>query len=234
MARRYLAPRRSWTTSGAVWTMSASGAILRNGLSAAGGRGSTILWTAHTNYVLWTATGGGGPDSGWAYVSTQPPGGYTSPDGATIPGATQIVDNLGAVWTIHASGAILRNGLLAAGGILDRPSCWTNRAGYVLGTGNWWRWTGSGWAFIGDPTAGQQRFFQTARRFLAPRKSWTTSAQSGRLAQTAPSFAMASRRRADGDRQSCGRTARFTCLGPAGGFGGSGRDSGRPTLDLPR
>ena len=138
---------------GAVWTIGASGAILRNGLSAAGGRGSTILWTSHTIYVLGTGDWWRWTGSGWAYVGPQPPGGYTSPDGATIPGATQIVDDLGAVWTIHASGAILRNGLSAAGG-RGLTILWTSRTIYVLGTGDWWRWTGSGWAYVGPQQLG--------------------------------------------------------------------------------
>jgi hypothetical protein len=139
---------------GAVWRIGASGTIVRNGLSAAGGRGSIILWRSHTIYVLgsgdwWRWTG-----SGWAYVGSQPPGGYTSPDGATTPGAAQIVDDLGAIWTIGANGAIVRNGLSAAGG-QGSKILWTSRTIYVLGTGNWWRWTGSGWAYAGpQSTAG--------------------------------------------------------------------------------
>ena len=140
---------------GAVWTIGASGAILRNGLQAAYGWGSTILWTSGTIYVCggdynwWRWTG-----SGWVNIGPQQPGGTTpggntSPDGTTVPGATQIVDNLGAVWTIGASGAILRNGLQAAYG-WGSTILWTSSTIYVWNGYNWWRWTGSGWVNSGQ------------------------------------------------------------------------------------
>ncbi len=55
---------------GAVWTIGGSGAILRNGLQAAYGWGSTILWTSSTIYVRggdnnwWRWTGSGWVNSG--------------------------------------------------------------------------------------------------------------------------------------------------------------------------
>ncbi len=137
---------------GAIWTIDASGAILRNGVPAAGGAGSEILWKNGTIYVLgtdnnwWQWTG-----SGWINVGPiQPP----SPDGTAVPPATQIVDNLGAVWTIGANEAILRNGVPAAGGA-GSAILWTNVTIYVLGTdNNWWQWTGSGWINVGPIQAG--------------------------------------------------------------------------------
>ena len=140
---------------GAVWTIGASGAILRNGLQAAYGWGSTILWTSSTIYVCggdynwWRWTGSGWINSGPQQPGGTTPGGNTSPDGTTVPGATQIVDNLGAVWTIGASGAILRNGLQAAYG-WGSTIIWTSSTIYVRGGDNsWWRWTGSGWVNSG-------------------------------------------------------------------------------------
>ena len=56
--------------------------------------------------------------------------GYISSDGTTVPDATQIVDNSGAVWTIGASGAILRNGLQTGGG--GSKILWTGSTIYVL------------------------------------------------------------------------------------------------------
>jgi hypothetical protein len=67
-----------------------------------------------------------------------------------VPAASQIVDNAGAIWTISATGAILRNGLDAAGG-RGWTILWTSSTIYVRGTdNNWWRWTGSGWINVGQ------------------------------------------------------------------------------------
>ena len=146
-------------TLGAVWTMNGA-AVLRNGASAAGGSGVTMLWSGGSIYVL-GSTGGSWwkwLGSGWTNVGATQPGGAvtpppppagTSPDGTTIPPATQIVDAQGAVWTI-SGGAILRNGSTAAGGSGVRI-LWSGGSIYVLGSvgGNWWRWTGTGWTNVG-------------------------------------------------------------------------------------
>jgi len=77
------------------------------------------------------------------------PGGATSPDGTTVPLAAQIVDDAGAVWTIGANEAILRNGASAAGGF-GSQILWKSGTIYVLGIdNNWYRWTGAGWQNIG-------------------------------------------------------------------------------------
>jgi hypothetical protein len=132
---------------GAIWTIGANGAIVRNGLSAAGGQGSKILWTSRTIYVLGTGNWWRWTGSGWAYAGPQSTAG-TSLDGTTTTGATPIVDDLGAVWTVGANGTIVRNGLSAAGGQGSRIH-WKNRTIYVLGTVDWWKWTGFGWAYVG-------------------------------------------------------------------------------------
>jgi Glutamine cyclotransferase len=150
-------------SAGAVWTMAWNGAILSNGIQAAGGWGSTILWKNSRIYVLgsdtnwWEWTG-----SGWINVGPQQPGGggpppgggNTSPDGTTVPPATQLVDNVGAVWTVGANGAILRDGVQAAGG-WGWKILWQSGAIYVLGVdNNWWKWTGSSWMNVGPTPAG--------------------------------------------------------------------------------
>jgi len=146
--------------SGAVWTIGAGAVILRNGVQAAGGLGSTILWTNSTVYVFggdsnwWQWTG-----SGWINVGPVAPGGTAppatqpaSPDGTTVPGASQIVDNAGAIWTIGSNAQILRNGVHAAYGYGSRI-LWAAATIYVFGTdSNWWQWTGSGWSNIGPAT----------------------------------------------------------------------------------
>ena len=76
-----------------------------------------------------------------------------SPDMTEVPtNGSQIVDGSGAVWTIGENLTIQRNGTSAAGGVGSRI-LWASGAIYVRGVdGNWWRWTGSGWANT-DPTA---------------------------------------------------------------------------------
>lgn len=146
--------------SGAVWTIASNLAILRNGVQAASGVGSQILWKSNTIYVLgtdsnwWQWTG-----SGWLNVGRTSPAGSTttsaSPDGTTVPtNAPQIIDSSGAIWTIGANGVILRNGTQAANG-WGSQILWKNSTIYVLGTdANWWQWTGSGWVKSGSVTTG--------------------------------------------------------------------------------
>jgi glutamine cyclotransferase len=148
-------------TTGAVWTIGGSGVILRDGVHAAGGYGSTVLWKNSTIYVFgtdstwWKWTG-----SGWINVGAATPGGAinpppsSSPDGTSVPDAPQIVDNDGAVWSIGSDARILRNGIHAAYGYGSRI-LWAKGSINVLGTdGNWWLWTGSGWTNVGATTPG--------------------------------------------------------------------------------
>ena len=149
-------------SAGAVWTISADAAILRNGVQTAG-FGTTIAWTSSTIYVFgtdskwWKWTG-----SGWMAgappptTSTPPPaivssGGTVSSDGTTVPtNATQIVDNAGAVWTIGAGSAILRDGAPTTG--YGTTIAWTGGTIYVFGTdAKWWRWTGWEWVSTTSP-----------------------------------------------------------------------------------
>ena len=142
---------------GAVWTIGSNAVILRNGVQASGGLGTKILWTGNTIYVFgtdsnwWQWTG-----AGWIQFGSTMPGGTTqsgaSPDGTTVPGAIQIVDSNGAIWTIGANAVILRNGSQASGGY-GTIILWKSGAVYVFGTdSNWWRWTGSGWTRTANPT----------------------------------------------------------------------------------
>jgi len=131
--------------TGAVWTIGATSVILRNGVQAAGGWGTQILWKSGTISVFgtdgnWWQWNG----SGWIKAVQGATG--TSPDGTVVPTtATQIVDNTGAVWTIGAANAILRNGVQAAGG-WGTQILWKSSTINVLGTdGSWWQWNGFGW-----------------------------------------------------------------------------------------
>jgi hypothetical protein len=144
-------------TSGAVWTISATGAILRNGVQAAGGWGTQILWKSSTIYVLgtdgnWWQWAG----TGWINIGTVPSATGVSPDGAMVPSVSQIIDSSGAVWTIAPDTAILRNGIQAGGG-WGTKILWTKSSIYVYGTdGSWWNWTGSGWTNVGSSDPGER------------------------------------------------------------------------------
>ena len=84
-----------------------------------------------------------------AAVTTRLLGAASSPDGTTLPPATEIVDSTGAVWTIGSNGMILRNGSQANGG-WGSKLLWTTNTIYAYGTdSNWWRWTGTGWVISG-------------------------------------------------------------------------------------
>jgi hypothetical protein len=117
----------------------------------ASGWGSKILWKSNAIYVLgidsnwWKWTG-----SGWINVGRTVPGGIgTSPDGTMVPSALQIVDNVGAIWTIGANSAILRNGVQAGSG-WGVKILWKTNTIYVYGIdANWWKWTGSMWVWVG-------------------------------------------------------------------------------------
>ncbi len=151
---------------GAVWTMNGA-AILRNGVSAGGGSGVTMLWTGGSIYVLGAPGGSWWKWLGasWTNVGLTQPGGTVAPppppaggppsaDGTEVPPAAQIVDALGAVWTMNGA-AVLRNGVSAGGGS-GVKTLWTGGSIYVLGApgGSWWKWLGSTWANVGTTQPG--------------------------------------------------------------------------------
>ena len=152
---------------GAVWTMNGA-AVLRNGVSAGGGTGVKTLWSGGSIYVLgsiggnwwkwlgagWTNVGPTQPGGTVTPPPPPPPSGTPSPDGTEVPPAVQIVDALGAVWTMNGA-AILRNGVSAAGGS-GVKTLWSGGSIYVLGSigGNWWKWLGAGWTNVGPTQPG--------------------------------------------------------------------------------
>jgi len=144
-------------STGAVWTRTSSGTILRNG-AGTGGAGSEILYCNRIVYVF------GNDSQWWRWNGGWTPVGFVDPcSGATttptltesahntrLPPATQIVDSKLDVWTISNS-AILRNGGGTAG--TGSQILYCNRIVYVYGSdSNWWRWN-NGWIFHGalDP-----------------------------------------------------------------------------------
>ncbi|WP_025600075.1 hypothetical protein [Burkholderia sp. WSM2230] len=103
----------------AVWAV-VGGSVYRNGVKAGNTYNvSLLLW--YGGIVYHAGTGGqfyGWSGSAW-YACADPRLGGTSADGTTIPGASQIIDKVGAVWTV-ASGVVLRNN--AAVGVTSNVS----------------------------------------------------------------------------------------------------------------
>ena len=127
-------------TSGATWTIGAQLEILRNGVQIGGGWGSQILWLDGVIYVLgsdinWYSWNG----SMWVFQSD-------APVSAAPP--SDLSGECAATWTVSSNLWILRNGQ-PTGGVGSQIVCAQNVV-YALGSDkNWWRWTGSSWAFAG-------------------------------------------------------------------------------------
>jgi parallel beta-helix repeat protein len=79
-----------------------------------------------------------------------PPVGLSpSPDGTRVPGASSVVDSALNVWTIGPGNELLKNGSQAASGYGFAILAYQGNI-YVQGDDyNWWRWTGSTFAFYG-------------------------------------------------------------------------------------
>jgi uncharacterized membrane protein len=80
--------------------------------------------------------------------------GSASADGSRVPQAPAVFDSDLTPWTLGPGQEILHNGAQAAGGY-GSQILWYRGSIYVLGDdSNWWRWTGSMWAFAGpnDPS----------------------------------------------------------------------------------
>ena len=77
-----------------------------------------------------------------------------SPNGASIPPASQVVDSNGGVWTVDAAGLCYLNGVQAGNCNSVGTLLLYNGSIYVGATyGTWWVWNGSGWAQVaGDPS----------------------------------------------------------------------------------
>ena len=110
--------------------------------SAVGGTGP---WT-------WSCGGAnGGKTAACAATVTAPPVAVPSPEGTTIPSATQITDSGGAMWTV-SSGIVYKNGSLAGYTNAVTLLLYDNNIIYQENSaGGWWSWNGSSWVGSSDP-----------------------------------------------------------------------------------
>jgi len=137
--------------SGNVWTV-AGGVAYENG--AAAGNSSNVTLLLYDNDTLYQENSDGTwytwNDGAWYPVSGDPRT-TPSPNGTTVPAATQITDGNDNVWAI-AGGVVYENGAFA-----DKSSevvllLYDNNALYHQNKdGNWYSWNGSAWIPGSDP-----------------------------------------------------------------------------------
>ena len=129
--------------SGGTWTVGSGLEILRNGVHAGGGWGAQILWLDGVIYVR-------GTDANWYRWtgSMWTLFGSSAPVGTVAPSAS-VSGECAATWTVSSNQWILRNGE-ATGGLGSQIVCAQSVVYALGGDNNWWRWTGSSWAFSGS------------------------------------------------------------------------------------
>ncbi len=135
----------TWSTSGAT------GVSIDPGIGSVSASGSlSVSPTSSTTYVL-TASNSSGISTQMASVTVVP---AASPDGASTPPLTQLVDSSGNVWTLGSDGATLRNGVQVGGGYASQL-LWYAGSIYALGRDNSW------WVF--NPSIGRWASYGTTR-----------------------------------------------------------------------
>jgi hypothetical protein len=142
--------------TGGVWTVDGNGLCYRNGVRAGTcanvqtlllDQGSIYAGTASYGWWMWTG-------SNWNQVAGDPRS-ATSPNGLTIPSATQIVDSTRGIWTVDGNGICYRNGV-QAGTCANVKTLLLYQGSIYAGTASygWWLWTGSNWNQVAkDPRA---------------------------------------------------------------------------------
>ncbi len=136
-------------SSGNVWTV-AGGVIYENGAPA--GQSSNVTLLLYDNNSLYEVNSAGTCYlwTGSTWIPVSDPRATPSPNGAILPGATQITDGSGNVWTV-VGGVAYENGteaysanvtelLYEKGGIYQENSA-----------GSWYSWDGSGWRVSSAP-----------------------------------------------------------------------------------
>jgi hypothetical protein len=97
--------------SGATWTLS-GGSVYRNGVKAGNNYGVVLAMCFNGNIYVENTSNQWYQWTGTAWQScSDPRNGTTSPDGTTIPSASNIIDKTGAVWTL-VNGVIRKNGVV--------------------------------------------------------------------------------------------------------------------------
>jgi hypothetical protein len=112
------------------------------------GNSSTV---AGTGPWTWSCAGSTGGTTSSCSASLAAPAVVTSPNGTTIPSATQIVDAGGNVWTL-SGGVVYEKGALAGYSKGVTLLLYQNNTIYQENTaGGWWSWSGSTWVGTTQP-----------------------------------------------------------------------------------
>jgi len=136
--------------SGNVWTVS-GGVVSENGKLAGYSNAVTLL--LYDNNIIYQENSGGGWWSwtGGTWVSSSDPRKSPSPNGTTIPSATQITDSSGDVWIV-SGGVVYENGALAGYSNAVALLVYDNNGIYQENTaGGWWSWNMGTWVSSSDP-----------------------------------------------------------------------------------
>jgi hypothetical protein len=136
--------------SGNTWTV-AAGVIYIDGGRAGYSNAVTLL--LYDNGIIYqeNAAGGWWSWNGNTWAASSDPRKVASSNGTTIPGATQITDAGGNVWTV-AGGVIYKNGATAGYSNAVTRLVYDNEVIYQENTaGGWWSWTAGNWASSNDP-----------------------------------------------------------------------------------
>jgi hypothetical protein len=136
-------------SSGNVWTI-ANGVAFENGVASDSVIATLLLYDNNTLYQEDSA----GTWSSWngsAWISGSDPRATPSPNGTSVPTATQITDSSGNVWAI-VGGVIYENGTLAGYSANVTELLYDNGSIYQENSaGSWWSWNGSTWVSSSDP-----------------------------------------------------------------------------------
>jgi hypothetical protein len=151
-----------WSWNGTTWVASTAPAVsgvcgTANATPAKTAPAANLCTTGAASAVSgsgpWTWSCGalnGGTTASCA-ASLAAPAVVASPNGTTIPSATQIVDASGNVWTVVA-GVVYEKGALAGYSNGVTLLVYENNVVYQENAaGGWWSWTGSTWAGSTDP-----------------------------------------------------------------------------------
>ncbi len=136
--------------SGSTWTV-AGGVVYANGATAGYSSGVTMLLYDNEFIYQENAAGGWWSWNGSSWVTSADPRTISSPNGTTIPAASQITDISGNVWAV-SNGVIYENGALAGYSnevtllIYDNNTIYQENA-----AGGWWSWINGAWVSSGDP-----------------------------------------------------------------------------------
>lgn len=153
-----------WSWNGSTWVAGNPPAV--NGVCGTA-NATTVKTAPNTNLCgtgaastvsgsgpwTWSCSGISSGTTASCAASLTPPPVVASPNGTSIPAATQIVDSSGNVWTVVA-GVIYKQGVAAGYSNGVTMLLYDNNTIYQENAaGGWWSWSGGTWASSAEPVA---------------------------------------------------------------------------------